>query len=235
MASGQAHPVLRFLHRITARTDAAATPDTDLLVRFAVRRDESAFAALVRRYGPMVLGVCRRVLRDVHDEEDAFQATFLVLVSRAGSVGRPELLGNWLYGVAQRTALRARADGVRRRAREASAFITNQTEPADDGETDDMRRMLDEELGRLPLKYRMPIVLHYLEGRTQEEAARRLGCPRKTVTTRLTRACERLRARLSRRGVALSAGTAAAMLASSMAASAVPPALTEATLRAVGL
>ena len=116
MTSGQAHPVLRFLHRITAKTHAAAAPDTELLVRFAVRRDEAAFAALVRRYGPMVLGVCRRVLRDVHDAEDAFQATFLVLVSRAGSVGRPELLGNWLYGVAQRTALRARADATRRRA-----------------------------------------------------------------------------------------------------------------------
>src|SRR5262245_28800630 len=121
MAGGQGHPVLRFLHRITAAGHAGVTPDGELLARFAARQDEAAFAALVRRHGPMVLGVCRRVLHDAHDAEDAFQATFLVLVSRAATLGQPELLGNWLYGVANRTALKARTDAARRRERERQA------------------------------------------------------------------------------------------------------------------
>ncbi len=235
MADGHAHPALRFLRRITAAGRGGGTPDGELLARFAARNDEAAFAALVRRHGPMVFGVCRRVLHDPHDAEDAFQATFLVLVSRAGALGRPELLGNWLYGVANRTALKARADAARRRERERQARAAAGADPADEAAGRDLRRVLDEELNRLPPKYRTPVVLCYLEGQTQEEAARRLGCPRKTVTTRLARACERLRARLTRRGVALPAGAVAATLSEQVFASAVPPALAGATLKAAAL
>ena len=117
MASGQLTPVLHFL-RALAPAHGRDSPDAELLDRFATRRDADAFAALLRRHGPMVLGVCRRVLRDAHDAEDAFQATFLVLVRRAYSLSTPELLGNWLYGVAYRIALKSKADAARRRTRE---------------------------------------------------------------------------------------------------------------------
>jgi RNA polymerase sigma-70 factor (ECF subfamily) len=235
MAGEQGHPVFRFLHRFAAPDRAGGAPDGELLARFAARQDEAAFAALLRRHGPTVLGVCRRVLHDAHDVDDAFQATFLVLVSRAASLGWPELLGHWLYGVAYRVARRARADAARRRARESRVRAVAAVDPADEAARRDLRRVLDDELSRLPEKYRVPVVLCYLEGRTQEEAARRLGCPRKTVTTRLARACERLKARLTRRGVALPAGAAAAVLVEAVEAPAVPPALAGATLKAATL
>src|SRR5262245_2420013 len=117
MATGQLAPVLHYLHTVTAPNGARPT-DAQLLVRFVAQRDEIAFAALVRRHGPMVLAVCRRVLADWHAAEDAFQATFLVLARKAPSLGCPEILGPWLHGVAYRTAVRARADFDRRRARE---------------------------------------------------------------------------------------------------------------------
>src|SRR5215471_11104919 len=118
MASGQLTPVLRFL-RALALAHSGDTPDAELLDRFATRRDADAFTAILRRHGPMVLGVCKRLLPNTHDAEDAFQATFLVLVRRAHSLSTPELLGNWLYGVAYRTALKAKADAARRRTRES--------------------------------------------------------------------------------------------------------------------
>src|SRR5262245_32194545 len=130
MASGSVHPVLRFIRRITAPGGGDDTPDGQLLARFAARRDEAAFAGLMQRHGPMVFGVCRRVLGDTPDAEDAFQACFLVLARRARSVSRPELLGNWLYGVAYRTALRARADASRRQARERQVRAVNAPDPA---------------------------------------------------------------------------------------------------------
>jgi RNA polymerase sigma factor (sigma-70 family) len=222
MASAQASPVLRFLRKLTASADSEDAPDGQLLARFLRSRDEAAFAALVRRHGPMVLGVCRRILRDAHNAEDAFQATFLVLVRKAGAVGRPELLGSWLYGVAYRTALKARAAAARRHARERQLMDTPAAEP--EAVWNDVRPVLDEELNRLPHKYRVPVVLCYFEGKTHEEAARCLGCPRETVSTRLLRARDRLRARLTRRGLALSGGLLAAVLAEKAAPAAEVPA-----------
>jgi RNA polymerase sigma factor (sigma-70 family) len=235
MAGSAAHPVLRFLRTITASAGAADTPDAQLLARFVAGRDETAFAALVRRHGPMVLGVCVRILGNTADAEDAFQATFLVLVRRARSVGRPDRLANWLYGVAHRTALKARADAARRRRHESRVEKRVQVEGPEDGVGRDLRPVLDEELNRLPMKYRVPLVLCHLEGHTHEEIARRLGCPRETVTTRLTRGRERLRRRMVRRGVTLSTGALAAALSEGAVAAGVPAALLEGTVKAAVL
>src|SRR5205823_3540528 len=155
------------------------------------RRDEAAFAALVRRHGPMVLGVCRRVLRDAHDAEDAFQATFLLLARKAAALRQPDRLGPWLHGVAHRTALKAKAAGVRRRQRERPLDDLPAAGGGDDLLWRDLRPVLDDAIGRLPAKYRVPVVLCYLEGRTNAEAARALGCPTGTVATRLARARQR--------------------------------------------
>lgn len=186
--------------------------DRDLLQRFARTRDEQAFAALVHRHGPLVLGVCRRVLRQEQDAEDVFQATFLVLARKAGSIGQPDRLGNWLYGVASRVARKARANAVRRESRQQQVtdLPARQSDSPSDG--DEMRQFLDEEVARLPDKFRAPLVLCYLQGLTREEAAARLGWSAGAVKGMLERGREVLRSRLARRGVALSAGSFAAML-----------------------
>jgi RNA polymerase sigma factor (sigma-70 family) len=179
--------------------------DSQLLARFTGGHDADALDALVRRHGPMVLGVCRRVLGDHHAAEDAFQATFLILVRKAGTLVRPDLVANWLYGVAYRVARKARAQAP------APAELPRQVMDMRSGEPDtevvwrDVRRVLDEEVQRLPEKYRMPVVLCYLEGQTNEEASRRLGWPLGTVAGRLSRARDLLRSRLIRRGLALTA------------------------------
>jgi RNA polymerase sigma factor (sigma-70 family) len=206
-------------------------PDTDgrLLERFATRHDEAAFVALMRRHGPMVLGVCRRVLFDSNDADDAFQATFLVLVRKAGSLGQPELLGNWLYGVAYRTAVRVRDQAAARRRHERHAMQEFAAPPAEDVAWRELRSLLDEELNRLPERYRRPFVLCQLEGLTNEEAARRLGCPKGTVLSRLSRAREQLRRGLERRGVTLTTAAFTALVAEN-ATAAVPTALFDTTL-----
>jgi RNA polymerase sigma factor (sigma-70 family) len=206
---------------------AQVTPglsDAQLLELFAARRDEAAFAVLLHRHARLVLGVCRHVLRDAHDAEDAFQATFLVLARRAGGIARPSQLGNWLYGVALRVAGRARKTAARRRAVERDG--SDLTAVADRGRAaePDLAPVLHEEVRRLPDKYRRPVVLCYLEGRTNEEAADQLRWPVGTVKTRLDKARGLLRSRLARRGVAL--------LAAGVAAAAVPPALLAGTTRA---
>jgi len=233
MIGGGTHPVLGFLRRLSAGRDDA--PDAELLRRFVGGRDGDAFAALVRRHGPLVFGVCVRVLGNTADAEDAFQATFVVLARRAASVGRPGVLANWLYGVARRTALKAKAAVVRRRRHEAraAALASAALGPAachGDPAWNDVWLVLDEELSRLPDRDRAPLVLCDLEGRTHEEAARALGCPRETMTTRLVRARRRLQARLVRRGVTLSAAALAAHAALT------PPALlAEAAVRVAAL
>jgi RNA polymerase sigma factor (sigma-70 family) len=231
MASGQVSPVTRFLRRLTGSHGPGDPDDRNLLERFVATRDEAAFAELVRRHGPMVQGVCRRVLRDGHAAEDAFQATFLVLVYKARSIRRPELLGNWLHGVAHRTAVRARDAAARRRAREREVTDMPGDDPAAEVLWRDLRAVLDEELGRLAQVYRAPLVLHYLEGKSTEEVARQLGCARGTVLSRLARGRERLRGRLVRRGVALSVWALALALAERAAPAAVPAALVEGTVR----
>ncbi|HEX5272859.1 MAG TPA: sigma-70 family RNA polymerase sigma factor [Gemmataceae bacterium] len=217
---------------VTAVPDADRMTDGRLLECFLRVRDEEAFAALVRRHGPMVLGVCRRVLAHAHDAEDAFQATFLVLARRAGSVVPRERVGNWLYGVAYRTALKAKSAAARRRARERQ--VADMPEPAaPEGDVwPDLRSLLDRELERLPEKYRTPVVLCDLEGSTHKEAARQLGCPEGTVSTRLTRAREMLARRLARHGLALSGVGLALALAGWLATAAVPGPVGEAVARA---
>ncbi len=208
-------------------------PDAELLRRFvsAVGEDaERSFEALVDRHGPMVLGVCRRFLRDPADAQDAFQATFLVLSRKAGRVGRPERLASWLYGVASRTAMKARVGIARRRKHERMrALSVAEGHQTDDD--DEIRAVLHEEIARLPEKYRAPVVLCHLEGMTRERASAYLRCPEGTVGVRLMRARERLRAGLSRRGFAVAAGALALDLGGE-AKAALPPSLAASTASA---
>jgi RNA polymerase sigma factor (sigma-70 family) len=229
------------LERLFAQGTASGLTEGELLERFVSRRDEAAFEALVARHGPMVLRVCRHLLRDSNDVDDAFQATFLVLVKKASTVRRCELLGNWLYGVAFRVASRARALAARRTARFVSGddVVENLTAAVcrDDGGLDpttllDQSPWLHQEVSHLPDKYRTPIVLCYFEGLTHDEAASRLGWPLGTVKGRLARARELLRRRLTRRGVTLSTAALASQLAISDGHAAVPAALQLATLTA---
>ena len=197
---------LQQLNRALHADELADLPDAELVGRFVERRDECAFAALVRRYGFMVLGVCQRVLRHEQDAEDAFQATFLVFARDAAGLHRTGTVGNWLYGVAHNVARKARAARVRRDQKEhtAAAHQRPDTPPV---LADDLKDVLDGELGALPDKYRAPIVLCDLLGLTTQQAAVEVGCPPKTLGTRLSRARLLLARRLTRRGVALTAGT----------------------------
>jgi RNA polymerase sigma factor (sigma-70 family) len=178
-------------------TNGAAPTDRELLARLAAGLDESAFATLVRRHAPLVMGICVRVLRNFHDAEDACQATFLVLLRKAGTIDRPELLGNWLYGVAFRTAQKLRTSNARRRNREEQASQRHEAAPVAAGMEKDELAILDRELCRLPDKYRMPLVLCYLDGKTHHEVARDLGWPIGSVSARLARGLQMLRDRLA--------------------------------------
>jgi RNA polymerase sigma factor (sigma-70 family) len=213
MAAASLGTVLRHLRTLTGRGAGAERTDGELLQAFVRRRDQTAFATLVRRHGPMVQGVCRRVLQDAHDAEDAFQATFLVLVQQAEAIRKLDSVGSWLYGVAYRTALRAKSDAARRRNRERQVVPMTTEEPPGAAAWQEMRAVLDEELHRLPEKYRAPFVLCYLEGHTNEQAARRLGFPLGSLSKRLARARHLLRNQLSRRGVTLSTGLLFMLLA----------------------
>jgi RNA polymerase sigma factor (sigma-70 family) len=180
--------------------------DDVLLERFAARQEQAAFGALVARHGPLVLGVCRRVLRHEQDAEDAFQAVFCVLARKAGGLRQGTAVGAWLYAVAWRIARRAKAAQVRRRMRERQLPDVPAPENAPESVWRELCPILDEEVSRLPERYRRSFVLCHLEGKTYEVAAAELRCAPKTVSSRLTRARKRLRARLTRRGLALSAG-----------------------------
>ena len=225
--------LIQALRRAALRREGSGLTDADLLDAFVARREEAAFEALLRRHGPMVWGVCRRILQNEADAEDAFQATFLVLVRKAGSITPRALVGNWLYGVAHNTALKAKAMNSKRRAKERQAAERPRPEaaPADRQQT---QALLDEELSRLPDKYRAPIVLCHLEGRSRKEAARDLGVPEGTVAGRLARARAMLAGRLARRGVALSAG-ALALLLSEASAEGAPAPLMISTAKAASL
>jgi RNA polymerase sigma factor (sigma-70 family) len=219
--------VLRYLHRAAG----ACLTDGQLLDRFLSRHDEDAFAALLRRHGPMVLGVCRRVLNDEHDAEDAFQATFLVLARKAASVRGRERLGGWLHGVAYRASLKARTALARRRARERAAADRAAPEGPGEAPWAELLPLLDQELDRLPEPYRLALVLCALQGRSRKEAARQLGLPEGTLSSRLATARKLLAERLSRRGVALSGGALAVVLAQGAASAQVPAALVVATAK----
>jgi RNA polymerase sigma factor (sigma-70 family) len=205
--------------------------DDVLLGRFAARQEEAAFAALVRRHGPMVLGVCRRVLRHEQDAEDAFQAVFCVLARKAGTIRRRAAVGAWLHAVASRIARKAKALQVRRRMRESELPDVPAPDDRPGWEWRDVGPILDEEVNRLPERYRQPFVLCQLEHKTTQEAAAELRCPPGTVSSRLTRARERLRDRLARRGLALSAAALAAAVSRQAAAAAVPAELAQAAVQ----
>jgi RNA polymerase sigma factor (sigma-70 family) len=207
----------------------AGEDDLALLGRFAADRDEAAFASLIRRYGVMVLGVCRRAVGDAHLAEDAFQATFLVLARNPAAAAGATSVAGWLFGVARRVGLAARRSERRRCERERRAGDARPPSPQPDW--DDLLRVLDEELAALPARYRDPLIACFLREQTQDEAARQLGWSLSTLRRRLDRAKELLRARLTRRGAALSAGLFAGLLAPS-ASAAVPANLADAAVLA---
>jgi RNA polymerase sigma factor (sigma-70 family) len=231
MATATTHPLIHHIRRLAGTQPASDLPDAHLLARFAGSGDQAAFETLLRRHGPLVLGVCRRVLGDWHAAEDCFQTVCILLARRAGSLRQPERLGPWLYGVAYRTALKARDRAARRGASERQAAIPPAVEPADDLVWRDLRSVLDDAVARLPEKYRTPFVLHYLQGRTVDEVAGRLGAPRGTIATRLARARAQLQKGLTRRGLALP-GTALAALATQAASACLPAVLRTAAARA---
>ncbi len=235
MATSEMSGVIQRLRRIVLLRDGAGLTDGQLLEDYIGRRDEAALAALVHRHGPMVWGVCSRVLRNYHDAEDAFQATFLVFVRKAASIASRELLANWLYGVAHQTALKARATAAKRKGRERQ--VTEMPEPAmtEQDLWRDLQPLLDEELSRLPDKYRSVIVLCDLEGKTRKEAARQLGCPDGTVGGWLARARVMLAKRLAQRGVALSGGALAAVFSQKAASAGVPLSVVSSTIKAATL
>ncbi len=229
MATGQWTVVLRHVQRLFQGGSVSGLTEGQLLERFASTRDEMAFGALLARHGPMVLGVCRGVLDDPNDVDDAFQATFLVLVKKAGALRDADRLAQWLYGVARRVALRARSNATRRKARERpDAEETIDPHATLGAELRELQTLIREEVDRLSGNDRMAVVLCYLEGLTHEEAADRLGWPVGTVKGRLSRARGKLRTRLTRRGVALPAVAAGSTLGGG-ASAAIPPALIRST------
>jgi RNA polymerase sigma factor (sigma-70 family) len=229
------NPVVAFVQRVRRSTllrESEEQTDGQLLEEFVRRRDSLALETLVRRHAPMVWGVCRRTLSGHHDAEDAFQSTFLVLVRKAASIRSRELLANWLYRVALKTALKARKMAAQR---EKPVGVLPEPEPVEprDGEFGpELRALLDEELSRLPQKYRIVLVLCGLEGRSRPQVARQLRLPEGTVGSRLARARALLAGRLARRGVSVPATALAAVLPNQAASGSVPAALLSNTVQA---
>lgn len=219
------------LVRLFDTGSVASLSEWQLLERFVAHRDELAFEALVSRHGPMVLGICRRMLGNSQDVDDAFQATFLVLLKRAGSLGPGDAIAAWLHGVAVRVAQQARSAAFRRGQRERTGIAFDVASPDPVIDDPELRRVIDEEINRLPWKYRAPIVLCYLEGQTHEQAARQLDWPLGTVKGRLARARATLETRLTRRGLACGAALAA-LAAGTRSQAAFSGPLIEATCRA---
>jgi RNA polymerase sigma factor (sigma-70 family) len=225
-------PLTRVVRHVCRQVHGPGPSDGQLLSRFIDHSDPTAADALVRRHGPMVMSVCRRLLRHPQDAEDAFQATFLVLVRKAATVKPRELVGHWLYGIARMTAVRARAAAAKRRAREEPLMDLPDSAPRPDT---DLAAAIDEELSRLPEKYRVPIVLCDLGGKSHREAAEQLGWPQGTVSGRLFRGRQMLAARLARRGVVTTAAAVAAVLAEGVSAARVSSSLSESTVIAASL
>jgi RNA polymerase sigma factor (sigma-70 family) len=234
MSAGRITRLFQFYRRARAPGAPREATDAQLLKRYLRHQDEQAFEALVRRHGPMVLSVCRRILGNQHDAEDAFQAVFLVLVRKAGAIRPRRLVGNWLYGVAVRTALEARKTAARRRSKERQY---GETRPATGGDAmaDELLTLLDEELSRLPDRYRAVLVACDLEARTRKEAADHLDCAEGTVASRLDRARKMLAKRLTRRGLTLTGVALAAALAAQAAPAAVPTTLQSAAVTSATL
>ncbi len=234
MPGASSRDVLRQLNILFHCGTTGQLSDAELLERFAAgggETAEAAFAALVERHGKMVLGVCQRVLGNREAAEDAFQATFLVLARKAASIARREQLANWLYGVARRAALDARSRAARQRAREKRYGAMRPVEMPDPFTSNELRAVLDEELARLPERYRAAIVLCELEGLSRRQAAAQLGISEGTISSRLARAKVQLKDRLIRRGLALSAAALGSFLAQDSLAVVVPPTLADSTIQ----
>ena len=234
MASNGLNKVVWHLRRAVLLKDGAGLADGKLLGNFIEDRDETSFEVLMRRHGPMVLNVCRRILHNQQDAQDAVQTTFLVLVRKANSVVPRELVGNWLHAVARQTAIRMRSRNAKRWWREKQ--VATMPEPqATTLESSDDLEILDQELSRLPAKYRIAIVLCDLEGKTRKQAARQLGWPEGTLGTRLARGRTMLAKRIAKYGLLLSVEALAAVLSQNMASACLPPTLVSATVKAASL
>jgi RNA polymerase sigma factor (sigma-70 family) len=232
VANDQTNSALGQFLRLWNEHEAAGKSDGQLLAQFVNQHDDQAFAALMSRHGIMVISVCRRILGNAADADDAFQATFLVFVRKAKSLLSRRLLGDWLHAVARRAALKVKSAAARRRLKEQAMA---RSEAQGEETRDDWLPLLDEELSRLPEKYRLPIILCDLEGRTRQEAARQLDWPEGTVAGRLARGREMLHKRLLRRGVTLSLAALSAALAQKTALAALPATLVTSTIKAAAL
>jgi RNA polymerase sigma factor (sigma-70 family) len=231
MGVGPLGNVVQHIGKLVAAEQARQFSDGELLELFARDRDQSAFAALVGRHGAMVLNVCRRILHNDLDAQDAYQAAFLVLVQKARSIRKKNSVGSWLHGVARRAATNLRKQSARRRVREQQVAVRPEQHPADVSWRE-MQTILDDEIQRLPERLSTPLVLCYLEGKTHDEAAQQLGWKLTTFRGRLERARELLRKGLTRRGVTLSAALLATALAETTGAADLPATLLAATLKA---
>jgi len=225
--------VLRGAEALAARDPVGLLPDAGLLKRFTADRDPSAFAVLVRRHGPLVWGVCRNLLLEDGEAEDAFQATFLALVKSATSVNRPEALGGWLHGVPYRVAMKARRSAARRKKRESAAAASEENNPVVDGAWDELQAAVHEEVCRLPEKLLLPFVLVGLQGRPQKEAAKQLVWTVGTFSARLCQARQRLLDRLAKRNIPVGMAASATALGVVSGSAAVPNALVMKALNVV--
>jgi RNA polymerase sigma factor (sigma-70 family) len=232
MAISPLSRVIEHLRRDSLFPEHSRQSDTELLEAFLVRREEAAFEALVRRHGPMILGVCRRILLDRHSAEDAFQATFMVFIQKASSISKREHLANWLYGVALRTSLQARTQAARRRIKERGVIDVAHKQVDADEAMQEMLPLLDHELSRLPDKYRLPIILCDLQGQSRKEAAQKLKLPEGTLSTRLARARRMLAKKLARHGIPLSGAAVGVALGQNVASASMPNGLVASTVKA---
>jgi len=235
MADRHLQTLVRHIRHMAGDVSDAQPSDQVLLNRFLAQRDEAAFAVLVERHGPMVRGVCRRLLGKSPEVDDAFQATFLILICKARSIRKAESLASWLHGVAHRVALGIRTGLGRRRALERQSTQPTPHDPGLEAAWRELCTLLDEEVQRLAQRYRAPLVLCYLEGQTRDQAARQLGWSLRTLDRRLTRGRELLRLRLLRKGLTLSAGLLAGALGEQAACAAVPVTLLDTTRKAATL
>jgi len=234
MAHGPLHKAFQHLRRLAGSApggDGTVVSDRQLLEAFVQQQDEAAFTELVERHGRMIQGLCQRLVHDPHGADDVFQATFLVLARKAASIHRYESVGSWLHGVACRLAKKQIGAAIRRRGHERQAAAMATTTSPPEATWQDLRPVLDEELNRLPEKYRAPLVLCYLEGKTSEQAAGLLGWPLGTLWGRLGRARDLLRDRLTRRGVTVGGAGIAALVAEN-ASAAVQPVLAKTAIQA---
>jgi RNA polymerase sigma factor (sigma-70 family) len=232
MSSVFPQTIVRQLEKLVKRSGEPERTDRQLLEGFVARRDEAAFTALVDRHGPMVLGVCRRTLRNVQDAEDAFQATFLILARRARSIERKQSIAGWLYQVAYHLAVKARMSAARRSALRPREVEMATEDPLSQANREEIKRLLDDELQTLPEQFRNALVLCHLEGLTQDEAASQLGWSKGTLRRRLGKAREMLRLRLVRRGLSLSAALTVSLAGPRTAEASVPLKLAVHTARA---